>query len=146
VLTSPEEPDYQANLSSKRRILIVDDNCDSAASLATLLKRSGNETLVAHDGEEAVEAAASQLPDVILLDIGLPKLNGFEACRRIRQFQWAKNVLIIALTGWGQEEDRRKSTEAGFDNHLIKPVDHAELMKLLGSRSSQANIQATQPL
>jgi CheY-like chemotaxis protein len=87
-----------------------------------LLKLTGNETSVAYDGLEAVEMAERQRPDVILLDLGLPRLNGFDACRRIRANQWAENVLVIALTGWGQEEDRRKSAEAGFDGHLVKPV------------------------
>lgn len=115
------------------RILIVDDNRDSAKSLAEVLTLSGNETFVVHDGEEAVAAAEQQRPDVILLDIGLPKLNGFDACRRIRENPWADGVLIIALTGWGQEEYRRKSAEAGFDRHLVKPVDLGKLMTLLAS-------------
>lgn len=115
------------------RILIVDDNRDSAKSLAEVLTLSGNETFVVHDGEEAVAAAEQQRPDVILLDIGLPKLNGFDACRRIRENPWADRVLIIALTGWGQEEYRRKSAEAGFDRHLVKPVDLGKLMTLLAS-------------
>ena len=143
--TPPEEPDDEIKPSGKRRILVVDDNRDSAESLAMLLRLTGNETSVAYDGEEAVEAAARQRPDVILLDIGLPKLNGFDACRRIRENRWAKNVLIIALTGWGQEEDRRKSAEAGFDGHLVKPVDHAELMRLLACRSPQMKSEVTQP-
>lgn len=118
---------------SRRHILVVDDNRDSAESLATLLRLTGNEASVAYDGEQAIEAAARQRPDVILLDIGLPRLNGYDVCRRIREHRWAQNVLIIALTGWGQKEDRRKSAEAGFDGHLVKPVDHAELMRLLAS-------------
>ena len=125
--------------SPKGRILIVDDNLDSAQSLAEVLKMTGNDTFVAHDGEEAVEAAERQRPDVILLDIGLPRLNGFDACRRIRANPWAENILIIALTGWGQEEDRRKSAEAGFDGHLVKPVDMAELMKLLADLPLRSN-------
>jgi signal transduction histidine kinase/CheY-like chemotaxis protein len=125
--------------SPKGRILIVDDNLDSAQSLAEVLKMTGNDTFVAHDGEEAVEAAERQRPDVILLDIGLPRLNGFDACRRIRANPWAENILIIALTGWGQEEDRRKSAEAGFDGHLVKPVDMAELMKLLAGLPLRGN-------
>lgn len=113
------------------RILIVDDNLDSAKSLFEVLKLAGNETFVATDGEEAVKAAEQLRPDAILLDIGLPKLNGFDACRRIREHAWAQNTLIIALTGWGQEEDRRKSAEAGFDIHMVKPVNVAELLNLL---------------
>jgi len=119
-----------------RRILIVDDNVDSAKSLSEVLKMAGNITFVANDGEEAIEAVEKLRPDAILLDIGMPKLNGFDACRRIRENAWAKNILIIALTGWGQEEDRRKSAEAGFDVHLVKPVNVAELLDLL-ARPSQ---------
>jgi CheY-like chemotaxis protein len=117
--------------TTARRILVVDDNRDSAQSLALLLKLTGNETHTAHDGLEAVEAAATFRPDVILLDIGLPKLNGYEACRRIREQPWGKSMVLIAITGWGQDEDRLKSQEAGFDCHLVKPVDHAALAKLL---------------
>lgn len=122
--------------SISHRILIVDDNLDGAESLAEVLRLSGNETFVAHDGEAAVDAAETYRPDVILLDIGMPKLNGFDACRRIREKPWAEKTLIIATTGWGQDEDRRKSAEAGFDSHFVKPVDLAELMTLLTSLSS----------
>ena len=119
-------------------ILIVDDNRDAAMSLASLMELSGNETHTAHDGQEAVETAARLRPDVILLDIGLPKLNGFEACRQIREAPWGKSIVIVALTGWGQADDRRKSLEAGFDGHLVKPADYGELTRLLGAlRSTQ---------
>jgi CheY-like chemotaxis protein len=141
-----EKPNDEITSSNKRLILVVDDNQDSANSLAMLLKQTGNQTLVAYDGEGAVEAAALERPDVILLDIGLPKLNGFDACRRIRKYPWAKNVLIFALTGWGQEDDRRKSAEAGFDGHLVKPVDHAELTRLLAGHSPQEKTQVAQSL
>ena len=110
---------------------MVDDNRDAAESLAELLQISGHETRLAYDGVEAVEAAAAFRPDVVLLDIGLPKLNGYDAARRIREQPWGKTMVLVALTGWGQEEDRQKSSEAGFDGHLVKPVDHDALMKLL---------------
>jgi PAS domain S-box-containing protein len=123
-------------MTLNRRILVVDDNRDSATSLAMLLKMTGNETYTAHDGLEALQAAETFLPEVILLDIGLPKLNGREVCRRIRQQPWGRDMLLIAMTGWGQDEDRRKSQDAGFDYHVIKPVDLTGLIKLLaGSRS-----------
>jgi len=115
----------------KRRILVVDDNHDSAISLGMLLSLTGNETSTAHDGIEAVEKAATFRPDVILLDIGLPKLNGYDACRRIREQPWGKGMVIVALTGWGEEEDKRRSNEAGFNQHMVKPVDPAILEKLL---------------
>ncbi len=118
------------------RILIVDDNHDSADMLATLLQFAGHETFTAHDGSAAVETAARLDPDVVLLDIGLPILNGYEAARRIRDQRGRERPLLIALTGWGQEEDRRRSMEAGFDAHLVKPVDDAVLGTLLADLSA----------
>ena len=114
-----------------RRILVVDDNRDAAESLEMLLKLAGHETHIAHDGLEAVQTAAQVRPDLILLDIGLPKINGYEAARRIRNQPWGKSVVLVALTGWGQEEDRQKSRESGFDGHMIKPVDPDVLTNLL---------------
>ncbi len=125
-----EEP---AGAPVRRRILVADDNVDSAASLAMLLEFMGNEVRTAHDGVEAVEAAAAFRPDVILLDIGMPRMNGYDACRRIREQPWGRGIAIAALTGWGQEEDKRQSREAGFDHHLVKPVEPAALEKLLAS-------------
>jgi PAS domain S-box-containing protein len=116
-----------------RRVLIVDDSLDGAESLAMLLQVGGHETHLAHDGIEAVEAAARLRPDVVLLDIGLPRLNGYEVCRQLRKEPWGKDLLLVALTGWGQDEDRHRSNEAGFDAHLVKPVDHDALLKLLAS-------------
>jgi signal transduction histidine kinase/ActR/RegA family two-component response regulator len=117
-----------------RHILVVDDNRDSATSLAMLLKLMGHTVDTAHDGLEAVEKAAKLHVDVILLDIGMPRLNGYEAARRIRE-QQQEGLRLVALTGWGQEEDRRRSDEAGFDAHLVKPVDLAALTKLLAKWS-----------
>jgi len=122
-----------AEPAATHRILIVDDNRDNAESLALLLGITGNETYIARDGIEAIEAAAEHRPEVVLLDIGLPKLSGHDVCRRIRAEAWGKDIVVIALTGWGQEEDRRKSQEAGFDGHLVKPVDYDELLELLSS-------------
>ncbi len=120
---------------SSLRILIVDDNRDGANSLAMMLRVMGNEIRTAYDGEEAVSATVDFQPDVILLDIGLPKLNGYEACRRIREQSDGRRVLIIAQTGWGQEEDHQRSQEAGFDHHLVKPVDARTLTTLLSELS-----------
>jgi signal transduction histidine kinase len=117
--------------SSKYRILVVDDNRDSAISLGMMLKIMGHETRTAHDGLDAVAVAEAFRPDVVLLDIGLPQLNGYDACRRIRQQPWGQGMVLIALTGWGQEEDKRQSKEAGFNFHMVKPVDPAALEKLL---------------
>jgi PAS domain S-box-containing protein len=119
--------------SAGRRILVVDDNLDSAESLAMLLHITGHETVTAHDGAAALEAARRHRPEVVLLDIGLPTLNGYEVCRRLREESWGKGMVVIALTGWGQDEDRRKSREAGFDGHLVKPVNYAALVALLDS-------------
>jgi len=121
----------QSHGGTPRRILVVDDNRDSAESLAMLLRLLNNDVHAAHDGVEAVEMATRLKPDLILMDIGLPKMNGYEACGRIREQSWGKQITLIALTGWGQDDDRRKSKEAGFDGHLVKPVEHAALTKLL---------------
>ena len=116
---------------SGRRILVVDDNVDSADSLADLLRLMGNEVRIAYDGQAAAAAAEAFRPGLTLLDIGLPKLNGYDVARRIRQQAWGRGVTLVALTGWGQDEDRRRSREAGFDLHLVKPVDLAALETLL---------------
>ena len=113
------------------RILIIDDNQSSATVLALLLQRFGHETKTAFDGEEALATARSFSPEVVLLDIGLPKLNGYEVCRWIRAQPCAHKVAIIAQTGWGQEESRRKTTEAGFDYHMVKPLDPSAILKIL---------------
>jgi PAS domain S-box-containing protein len=115
------------------RILVADDNRDSAQSLALLLKLAGNDTHAAFDGLQAVEAAQWFRPHVILLDVGMPRLNGYDAARHIREQPWGKEVLLVALTGWGQDQDRRKSEEAGFDHHLVKPVDYEALNQILAS-------------
>jgi CheY-like chemotaxis protein len=117
--------------AASRRILVVDDNRDSAESMSALLALDGHQTLMSHDGLDALEKAASFRPDVILLDIGLPLLDGYEVCRRIREQPGTEHVVMIATTGWGQPDDRRKSREAGFDSHCVKPVDHAVLSELI---------------
>jgi CheY-like chemotaxis protein/two-component sensor histidine kinase len=114
------------------RIVAADDNSDAAHSLALMLTLMGHEVRTARDGQEAVEVAEAFRPEVVVLDIGMPRLNGYEAARRIRQQPWGKAVLLVALTGWGQEEDRRRSKEAGFDEHLVKPANPAALEELLG--------------
>ena len=114
-----------------RRVLIVDDNNDVAVSLATALRTKGHEVHVARDGVEALEAAARIRPDLVLLDIGLPRLNGYDTCRRIREQPWGRQLTLVAVTGWGQDTDRRLSKEAGFDDHMVKPVDDTALGKLL---------------
>lgn len=128
---SSEPATSESKVVTGRRILVVDDNRDSAQSMGMLLKLTGNETRTAFDGLEALGAAADFKPEVVLLDIGLPKLNGYEVCRRIREQPWGKKIVLIALTGWGQEEDRQRSNDAGFDGHLVKPLDRTALLNLL---------------
>ena len=115
----------------QRRILVVDDSVDSAQTLARLLRLEGHEPYTVHDGLEAVTATAQLRPDVVLMDLGLPSLSGFEACRRIRREPWGESIVIFALTGWGQDADRRRTGDAGFDHHLVKPVDLRVLMSLI---------------
>lgn len=124
---------HPAGVFEPRRILVTDDNVDAALTLASLLGMLGHEVRTAHDGAEAIEAAAAFRPDVIFLDIGMPRMDGYEACRRIRALGQAPAPVIVALTGWGQAEDKRKAQEAGFDHHFTKPVDPARLEALVGS-------------
>ena len=119
-----------ALLPAGRRVLVVDDNPDTARSLATLLELSGNETRIGYDGAEALALAASYRPDTILLDIGLPKMDGYEVCRAIRNRADGDKIFMVAVTGWGQAQDRRQSQQAGFDAHLVKPVDYETLTKV----------------
>ena len=114
---------------SLRRVLVAEDNRDSAESLQMLLSILGHEVTVAYDGPSALKAAAACAPDVMLLDIGLPQLDGYEVAKRIRER--GVNALLIAVTGWVHEEDKRRALEAGFDAHLTKPIDVAALEKLL---------------
>jgi PAS domain S-box-containing protein len=131
-VAKPDQTDERASGSSnRRRVLVVDDNRDAAMSLAMMLKLMGNETRTAHDGQEAIDVAAAFRPDLILLDIGMPRLNGYDTAKQIRQQSWGKTIVLVALTGWGQDEDRRKSDEAGFDSHMVKPIEPAALEKLL---------------
>ena len=125
-----------ARASATRRILVVDDNADGADSLAMLLRAEGHAVEIAYDGPGAIDAVASFKPDLVLLDIGLPRMNGYEACRAIRKRTGGEGIVIAALTGWGQEEDHRRSREAGFDAHLVKPVEREALAALLSARPS----------
>ena len=120
-------------VSAPRRILVVDDNRDGVASLALLLNMAGHETRTAFDGEEAVCIAEQFAPHIVLLDLGLPKLNGYDVCRRLRKQKQGMSALIVAVTGWGQDEDKMKSLDAGFDMHLVKPVEAEHLMAVLAA-------------
>jgi signal transduction histidine kinase/CheY-like chemotaxis protein len=124
--------------SRSRRVLVVDDNADAAESLAMLLKAEGHEVSTAHDGLAALEAAEATRPEAVLLDIGLPRMDGYEVARRLREQGWLPRALLVAVTGYGQEEDRRRVAEAGFDAYLVKPADPAAVQKLLAGL--EANI------
>lgn len=132
-LMRSQPPKHGENVatSSECRVLVVDDNEQGARVLAMLLTALGNDVRIAHDGLAAVDVAAEFQPDLVLLDIGMPKLNGYEAARRIRELPWAKDALLVALTGWGQDEDKQRSRAAGFDHHFVKPVEPAVLKRLL---------------
>ena len=134
----------EQSVGVSRRILVVDDNIDAADSLSEMLKLLGNDTRTASDGQAGVDMATEFRPEVILLDIGLPKLDGYAVCRAIREQPWGTDILLIAVTGWGQLEDRRRSHEAGFDHHMVKPVDPRALMTLLTEFSAGHDADTTQ--
>lgn len=127
----PAQPVSSSDWGRSRRILLVDDNVDSAESLARLLVRLGHQVTLAHDGPSAIEAAATCSPELALLDLGLPGMDGYEVARRLRRDQDHKDLLLIALTGYGSETDRRRSREAGFDDHLVKPVEFDAIRRIL---------------
>jgi CheY-like chemotaxis protein len=134
---TPQAADDPAPMSTeRRRILIADDNRDAADSLALLLELSGHEVRVAHLGHTALSLAQTFRPNVGLLDIGMPDLSGYEVARALRNESWATNLQLIALTGWGQDDDRRRALEAGFDHHMTKPVDPDQLASLIAKRSA----------
>jgi len=114
-----------------RKILVADDDQDSAESLAMLFQMMGHDVRAAREGLEAIRIAEEFRPDLILLDIGMPNLNGYETCRRIREQVWGRAMVIAALTGWARDEDRDRSQQAGFDRHFVKPVDPTALEELL---------------
>jgi signal transduction histidine kinase/ActR/RegA family two-component response regulator len=124
-----------------RKILVADDNADALRSLEILLRITGNEIRTARDGVEAIGVAGEFRPDIVLLDIGMPRMNGYEAARHIRQQPWGRLTTLIAITGWGQDGDKQRSSDAGFDQHLVKPVDPAMLMQLLNSPTHTAPAQ-----
>ena len=129
----PADQPAGSGAPARRRILVVDDNADAAESLAALLSISGHETRMAHDGPEALQQAERFHPDIVFLDIGMPTLDGHETAKLIRKQPWGKDMVLVALTGWGQHEDRRRSKDAGFNHHLVKPADPQVVEKLLES-------------
>ena len=124
-----------ANPAVSRRVLVVDDNEDSAESMSVLLRLKGHIVESEHDGRHALETAERFRPDVVLLDLGMPGMSGYEVCREIRKQPWGSEMLLIAQTGWGQDQDRQRTKDAGFNGHLIKPIDHDRLEKILSDLS-----------
>ena len=142
--TSNDEPipdDAPLDAPQAHRILIVDDNDDAATSLSVMLTMFGYDTRTAADGLAGLEAAMEFQPEAILLDIGIPKLNGYDVARRVREQSWGKEIVLIAVTGWGQAEDLQRTIEAGFDHHLVKPVDPTDLTRLLSSLTAESDSQ-----
>ena len=139
--TRPKEEEPRSTPETTGRILVVDDNVDAAQSLERLLKTDGHQVRVVYTGSAAVETAASYQPDVILLDIGLPDMDGYDVARQIRSLSRGNGIVLIAVTGWGQPDDRQRATNAGFNHHLTKPVEYAALRELLGRLN--ADFQST---
>lgn len=136
---SPTKPPPMTKpAGSALRVLVVDDNAAAAYMLSRIVEALGNETKIASDGEQAIAAAEAFQPQVIFMDIGMPRMNGYEAAERIRQTSWGKGLVLVALTGWGQEEDRRRTQAAGFNHHLVKPADLDQVQQLLSAVASQA--------
>jgi CheY-like chemotaxis protein len=134
-----ESPVADAGPAASRplRVLVVDDNTDTVLTFAILLKASGHDVRTAHDGPSGVEAALAYRPDVALLDIGLPGLNGYEVAKRIRQEPTLQNAVLVALTGYGQETDREISRQAGFNHHMVKPANFDKLQQILANVAEQ---------
>ena len=126
-------------LTSRHRILVVDDNQDAATSLAMLLKGLGHDVDTAFGGHEGVSKAAAMSPNFMFLDLGMPRMDGIDAAQRVRALPRGKEITLVALTGWGQEHDRQRTREAGFDGHLLKPIDPVVLEKLLAEPAPRAD-------
>jgi CheY-like chemotaxis protein len=120
-----------ASVGPQRRILIVDDNRDAADALAELMRDFGHDVSTAHDGRSALESATTNRPELVLLDISMPEMDGFEVARRLREEVGLRDAILVALTGYGEDRHRRLSRDAGFDHHLTKPVDAFKLEELL---------------
>jgi CheY-like chemotaxis protein len=137
-LAGVAEDDEVPDAPEAQRILVADDNRDAAESLALLLRSAGHVVREALDGESALREAATFMPTVAFIDIGMPKVSGYDVARTLRAQPWGRTIHLVALTGWGQDDDRRRSAEAGFDHHVVKPVSHEELTKLLRSVGARA--------
>jgi len=125
--------DNSSEMQSGKRILVVDDNIDAAESAAEILRLLGNMVSVVHDGLAAVHAVEEWHPEIVLLDITLPGIDGYEVAKRVRQSPFGKNVMLVALTGWGQDQDKQRTSDSGFDQHWVKPVGLDKLKEISGS-------------
>ena len=132
-LPAPSEATPEPEPARRRTILVVDDNTDTAASMSALLQLAGHDAVAVNDGISAIEAAEMHRPEVVLLDIGMPQMNGHQVCQRLRNLPSGKDLLVIAVTGWGHGEELRKWQDAGFDGHLVKPARFETLTALLRS-------------
>jgi CheY-like chemotaxis protein len=141
-----QEPERLNHVETRHRVLVVDDNVDAAVSLGMLLKLAGQEVRVAYDGPAALRQAMDFRPQLVLLDIGMPGMDGYEVCRRIRRESALEKATVVALTGWGQDEDRRRSHEAGFDHHIVKPVEPSALKRLLDELPGDPPTAGPQPV
>jgi CheY-like chemotaxis protein len=134
-LSTESSPELRASESAVRRVLVVDDNVDTAESEAELAKLWGHEVAIAQNGPAGIELASKFQPHIALIDIGLPEMNGYEVARRLRQLPDVSKTLLVAITGYGREEDQKAARDAGFDLHLTKPVDLVRLEKLIATLS-----------
>jgi len=137
VVRSPGSESEDVAAIEPRRILVADDNQDAAESLTLQLQLAGHDVRTVHDGLQAIEVAQTFKPHIVLLDLGMPKMDGYETARKLRLRSWGKSATLIALTGWGQQQDRRRTSEAGFDIHLVKPVSEVQLFRALASASQR---------
>jgi CheY-like chemotaxis protein len=142
VVDEPAEPSASpkpAQNATHLRVLVVDDNRDASTMLTNLVKDLGSEVLTACDGLQAIKYAADFRPHIVFMDIGMPEMDGYEAAKHIRLQTWGKDLTLVALTGWGQDEDRQRTQRAGFDHHLVKPVTLANLQELLGQAATKSS-------
>jgi CheY-like chemotaxis protein len=134
---TPERIEEKTSNPHRCKVLVVDDNRDGARSLALVLEMAGHDVSVAYSGMSALELGGATHPDACIIDIGMPNLNGYETARRMRETEWGKRALLLALTGWGQHDDKARAREAGFDRHFTKPVDPSEIERALDTFSKQ---------
>jgi CheY-like chemotaxis protein len=133
LMTAAPESPPQEKQKKRRRLMVIDDNKDAAESMSMLFELWGHEVICVYDGRTALETAAKYRPDAVFLDIGLPGMDGYEIAERLRDLPQSARTILVAITGYGQDDDRRRSREAGIDHHLIKPVAPETLQKLIDS-------------